>query len=374
MLEPGSLIRSTPVFKLNQPDDSQKSLALPEPSGKYPYRMDLKTVLGESSKERLILHMLGDTGSVRNTDFQKVVVAKMIEQFNDDDRENNPMFLYHLGDIVYNFGEACEYPRQFFEAYSAYPAPVFAIAGNHDSDVNPDSAEPYSSLQSFCSVFCDTEVRQIPFCRDQKRLSSTQPNVYWTLETPLATIIGLHSNVPKYGVITDEQRAWFVEELKYAASHSEKAILVCVHHAPYSADINHGSSLPMISLLEGAFSEAGVIPDMVFSGHVHNYQRFIKTYDSKPVSFIVAGAGGYDELHPIADPKDTGFTDQSPLFENISLQNYCFSQHGFLKLSLARQGGDLRVLGSYYTIPHHTPEESTREATLFESFEVKIVR
>lgn len=375
MLTSGSLIRNKPVFKLNQPDDSDKFRALPAPSGSYPYRLHLRSVLVDSCDDKMVMHMVGDTGSVRNTDFQKVVVAKMIDQFIEaDDKEDKPAFLYHLGDIVYNFGEESEYPRQFFDAYSQYPAPIFAIAGNHDSDVNLESTSPYSSLQAFCSVFCDTESREIPFCRDQKRVSSIQPNVYWTLESPLATIIGLHSNVPKYGVITKEQRDWFISELKYAAGFRGKALFVCLHHAPYSADINHGSSHPMIEFLEAAFKDAGVIPDMVFSGHVHNYQRFIKTYDKKAVTYVVAGAGGYDELHPIAHPGDKAFSDQSPLFENIRLQNYCFKQHGFLKLIVEKAGVGLQVRGEYYTIPHNTSEESAGKASLFEAFQVKIER
>lgn len=375
MLKSGSLIRNKPVFKLHQPDDSYKFHKLPPASGPYPYRLPLGAVIKDSRADKMVIHMVGDTGSVRNTDFQKVVVAKMIDQFTDaDDSEEKPMFLYHLGDIVYNFGEACEYPKQFFDAYSKYPAPIFAIAGNHDSDVNPVSTSPYSSLQAFCDVFCDTEPREISFCTDHKRVSSVQPNVYWTLETPLATIIGLHSNVPKYGIITEEQRNWFIKELKHAGRLAEKAIMVCVHHAPYSADINHGSSFPMIDFLESAFIEAGVIPDMVFSGHVHNYQRFIKTYDQKNVAFIVAGAGGYDELHPIADPSDASFTDQSPLFDHIELQNYCFNKHGFLKLSIERVGNELEVIGKYYTIPHHEEEESGEKATCYETFELKIQR
>jgi hypothetical protein len=44
----------------------------------------------------------------------------------------------------------------------------------------------------------------------------TQPNVYWTLETPFANIIGLYSNVPEGGEIHQEQFDWFVNELSSA--------------------------------------------------------------------------------------------------------------------------------------------------------------
>ena len=57
--------------------------------------------------------------------------------------EDRPLFLYHLGDVVYNFGQASEYYKQFFTPYKNYPAPVFAIPGNHDGDVDPsDPLQP----------------------------------------------------------------------------------------------------------------------------------------------------------------------------------------------------------------------------------------
>lgn len=373
---PATPIRTTPVVKLNQPDDNYKFRKLPPPSGPYPFRLELKNIVQDLDDSKMVFHIVGDTGSVRNPDFQKIVVSKMVDQFNRaEDAETTPQFLYHLGDIVYNFGEADLYEKQFFEPYSKYPAPILAIAGNHDSDVNVESKTPYESLDPFRQVFCDTECRDIPFSNQNWRKSNVQPNIYWTLESPLATIIGLHSNVPKYGIITPEQREWFIGELRHAAQFKEKALIVCLHHAPYSADINHGSSLPMIEFLENAFAETGIIPDMVFSGHVHNYQRFIKTYSGeKPVTYIVAGAGGYDELHPIAEQGDQHFSDQIPFFENVVLQNYCYQHHGFLKLTIQKDDSGLSISGNYYTIPHNTPEESILPASLFESFQVKVIR
>eukprot|EP01132_Coremiostelium_polycephalum_P017489 gene17489-20932_t len=172
--------------------------------------------------------------------------------------ESRPQFLYHLGDIVYHFGEKEQYQKQFFEPYENYPGPIYAIAGNHDADVNPDNPEPYESLDAFYNVFCNTSSRTVYFAGTHSRKSQQQPNVYWTLNTELATIIGLYSNVPKYGSIGAAQRSWFIEELKRAGTlNQEKAIIVCLHHAPYSADTNHASSLPMIRFLNMAFEEAG---------------------------------------------------------------------------------------------------------------------
>jgi acid phosphatase type 7 len=64
-----------------------------------------------------------------------------------DFEEHNPSFLYHLGDVIYKFGEASEYYSQFYEPYAHYPAPIFAIPGNKDGGVRPDSNE--KSLAAF---------------------------------------------------------------------------------------------------------------------------------------------------------------------------------------------------------------------------------
>ncbi|MFX7870449.1 metallophosphoesterase family protein, partial [Acinetobacter baumannii] len=59
---------------------------------------------------------------------------------------NQPAFLFHLGDIVYNFGEAQYYYDQFYEPFRNYPAPIFAIPGNHDSFVVPGTADGHEPL------------------------------------------------------------------------------------------------------------------------------------------------------------------------------------------------------------------------------------
>lgn len=366
----------TPVFKKNQPDDSFKYQPLPTPAGQYPYHMSLAEIVTDPPEDKMVFHMVGDTGSVRNPSFQKLVVAQMLRHFKENGSEaDDPQFLYHLGDVVYNFGEASEYQKQFFAPYERYPAPIVAIAGNHDSEVNPDS-RPYKSLDAFTAVFCDTERRTVPFSGSAGRKSMNQPNVYWTLETPLATIIGLHSNTPKFGIVTEEQREWFRQELRSADKlRPEKAVIVCIHHSPYSADINHGSSIPMIAFLEAAFAETGVKPDVVFSGHVHNYQRMEKQYaDGDKVLFIVAGGGGYDELHPVASEDDDRFTNDNPMFKDVDLMNFCDDKHGFLKVEIERTDNGMKICGEYYSIPHEEEIDSDDPAVLADSFCINLNR
>jgi hypothetical protein len=314
---------------------------------------------------RLVFHVGGDTGSTVDPVFLKNVVRKMAADFSRKDESNNPSFLYHLGDVVYNHGESEHYYEQFFAGFNEYPRPIFAIPGNHDGDINPGASSKVS-LKAFMEVFCNMEECESELARGLTRKCNTQPNPYFTLKTPLANIIGLYSNVPKFGIITREQQEWFIRELISAGKEkSDKALIVCLHHSPYSRDTNHGSSLPMILFLEEAFLEAGVKPHIVFSAHVHNYQRFMKRYgDGTEIPFIVAGAGGYAELHNIVEFPNDQFSDESRAFDNVSLEKYCDTSHGFLKITIIKEPGEFELEGNYFTV-----DEST---TPFDNFVINL--
>jgi len=360
------------------PDDSHVVKPLPHPTGTYPYRLNIREVLGDVSwflKQRMSFHMVGDTGSLRHSAFQARIASALAQQAGEhSSASEKPAFLFHLGDVVYNHGEASEYPKQFFMPYEEYPAPIFAIAGNHDGDINPDSELIYQSLDTFMDVFCDTYRRKIMFAAGSKRLSMIQPNVYWTLQTPLAHFIGLYSNVTKHGTITAEQREWFIEELRNADMYRpDQALIVCLHHAPYSADTNHGSSPAMIAFLEEAFKAADVRPDIVFSGHVHNYQRFTKTYeDGSSVPYIVSGAGGYADLHPIASVADPRVADLDTDRHQVRLENFCDDRFGFLQITIEKRENGLLLVGEYYTMYPDIRMQNPPKATLFERFFVPI--
>lgn len=356
--------------------DAKKFMPLPKPNGKWPFHLDIKNVQPSigNHKNELIFNVVGDTGSAKDLSFQRLLALQLIKQAKKD--EDKPQFLYHLGDIVYDHGEAHEYPAQFFKPFEDYPGPIFSIPGNHDAEINPINESPYESLDAYMEVFCDSEQRDVEFSEGSTRKSMIQPNVYWTLNTHLATIIGLYGNVAKFGVITEEQRFWFVEELKKAAlDMDEKALIVCLHQSPYSSDTNHGSSLAMIKFLEDAYEEAGVKPDIVFGGHVHNYQRFMKHYsDGTNVPYVVAGAGGYAILHSIASEHDPDVSSDSELLKGVKLENYCTDKYGFLKMKIARSEEGLGLIGEYYTIPLNAKEDTDFDAELFDRFEILLKR
>src|SRR5947207_2025044 len=192
---------------------------LPTPTGSAPYHLSLSDVLPPEqvasiqAAGRLVFHTAGDTGGIKSPEPQQITIEHMGREFDSPDPHTHPAFFYHLGDIVYYYGEAKQYHSQFYEPAIHYPAPIFAIPGNHDGDV---FNETIPSLAAFVENFCAPTPQHNKEAGDALRDTMTQPNVYWTLETPFATFIGLYSNVPEGGQLDDQQIAWFESELAEA--------------------------------------------------------------------------------------------------------------------------------------------------------------
>jgi len=168
----------------------------------------------------------------------------------------------------------------------------------------------------------------------------------------MVTIIGLYTNCPDHGVVEQDQADWFVGELE--AADPKKALIVALHHPPYSADDHHGASSKMRKLVQDSFSEATRIPDLVLSGHVHNYQRFTVPTNGRELNYVVAGAGGYFNLHRMAEVDGhlpaTPWTDPKT---GATLAAYNRKhRHGFLRLTVTSD----RIAGVYKTVPR--PQES----------------
>jgi 3',5'-cyclic AMP phosphodiesterase CpdA len=206
------------------------------------------------------------------------------------------------------------------------------------------------SLTGFIRNFCDTQpTHLVPY-----RATMTQPYVYWTLDAPFVTIIGLYSNVDGSldGRGTFEQQAWLQDQLEHAPK--DKCLLVTVHHPPYSLDRPHGGSPDILSALDRAMQSVGRVPDAVFSGHVHSYQRFTRTRGGHEIPYVVAGAGGYAHIpkamHQLQlNPADgsriqTPFKTKDP---EVVLAAYNDTDPGFLRVTIDKK----QLLGEYFLVP-----------------------
>ncbi|MDE1863472.1 MAG: metallophosphoesterase [Thaumarchaeota archaeon] len=327
------------------PHGNQKFQPLPRPTGRKPYRLSLEEVLPKERVEKIsqsgsiTFHSVGDTGGIVNGIPQQAVADAM----EADCFSSNPAFFYHLGDVVYFYGEAANYHAQFYEPYVHYPRPIFAIPGNHDGDVT-EGGSP--SLAAFVENFCAKGPHLTVEAGDAPRDAMTQPNVYWTLEAPFVTMIGLYSNVPEGGEFSKDQLDWLAGELSSAPA--GKAVIVSVHHPAYSADNEHGGSAVIEKSLDGAFERSGRIADLVLTGHVHNYQRFTRGFMGRQAAYIVAGSGGYHNLHALNQyyGNHVRVPYVMPNASGLTLENYCVDHYGFMRIDVS-QG---EILGRYFVV------------------------
>lgn len=260
----------------------------------------------------LRFHAVGDTGGTGSRAAQEEVAAHMTSDFAQDGGGLNPAFFLHLGDVVYGPGKAEHYRDQYYRAYTDYPGKVLAIPGNHDGERT--RLDP-KSLAAFLDHFCAPTIATHPDAEEVgvQRERVSQPGVYWHLDAPFLDLIGLYSNVDEsHGFLNGPdgdtaQLDWLAGQLKLIAkarkAGTRKALVVACHHPPYS-NSSHPSSPQLLAQLDQRCEAAGVMPDLVLSGHAHNYQRHTRYRSfggrSMQIPFVVAGCGGYP-LQRVAD-------------------------------------------------------------------------
>ena len=322
--------------------------------------LSLEVILPAQAKEaedteKLVFHTLGDVGGIHGDDVEKAISDAMSHQVEKPDKKLGvPAFCYLLGDIVYFNGESKFYTSQFYEPYQSYPGAIFAIAGNHDGDNHARAGDPVDtepSLYGFMRNFCDsTSHHDSPY-----RTTMTQPYVYWTLHTPCATIVGLYSNVD--GTLdargTSEQQQWFEQQMAHAPT--DKALMIAVHHPPFSLDTVHGGYPDIEVAIDRVIQATGRLPSAVLSGHVHSYQRFERDFHGQKVAYVVPGAGGYANrdvlMHRLESPphgqkltKKFGTTHP-----DLSLVAYNDTLPGFLRVSIDKNKKTTTL--EYFTVP-----------------------
>jgi calcineurin-like phosphoesterase family protein len=292
-------------------------MPFPAPRGGTEPVLTLAGVLGKSGPDmvkaitkagQLVFHAVGDTGSTRGPENQSQVADKMVADFDEEAVENIPHFFFHLGDVIYSFGESRYYYDQFYEPYRDYPAPIVALAGNHDGMVAPGATA--TSLAAFIDNFCASDFEIRPEAGGLSRTAQIQPGVFFTFEAPLIRIIALYSNVLEDpGVIASpsigNSQLDFLEAALTRAKGFSGALILAHHHPIYTLGSQHGWSTDMLAQIDKICAATGVWPHAVLTGHAHNYQRFTRVHQSMQIPYIIAGNGGH-AVAPLKRERDAG--------------------------------------------------------------------
>jgi hypothetical protein len=277
--------------------------------------MNLEEIIGvEGTREitdigTIRFHCVGDTGREKGGSEQEDVSHDMALDYHPSGGGLNPAFYLHLGDVIYGRNKEETYRDQYYRPNNEYPGKIIAIPGNHDGETYPNT-DP-DPLRAFITNFCAPSPVVLPIAADVDihREAATQPGVYWLLHAPFVDIIGLYSNIAENGGRLAgaggdaHQIDWFQKVLKDIKAgrdkNARKALIVAVHHPPYSLG-GHAGSAAMLAEIDAACQAAKIFPDAVLSGHAHNYQRHTRrmNFAGKPleIPFVVAGCGGHNDL------------------------------------------------------------------------------
>src|ERR1700677_2853176 len=292
--------------------------------------------------KQIVFHSVGDTGSVIGPDTQSLVADKMVSDFDEENSADVPSFFFHLGDVVYYFGEGQYYYDQFYEPFRNYPAPIVAIPGNHDGVVY--ATDPAPTLDAFLRNFCAASPGPSPDAGGLLRTTMIEPGVYFTFDAPFVRILGLYSNVLEDpGVISSQggtnsldnrQITFLTTALKRVKSENYTgAVILAVHHPPFTGDSTHGGSPQMLADIDSACKTADVWPHAVFSGHAHNYQRFTRTVHGMQIPFLVAGCGGHSPLAALRGTYRTPYK----IDDTLTLESYDDTDYGYLRVVVNAQ-------------------------------------
>jgi Icc-related predicted phosphoesterase len=346
-------------------DTAAKGLAQlePIPAVRSTTPMDLSSVIGADPAKKIqdagkiTFHTVGDTGGIHSPEFQFAVADAMAA-----DLKSGAAFWYHLGDIVYYFGQEQYYFEQFYDPYRNYNAPIFAIPGNHDGA--EFTGETGKSLDAFVANFCTPQPTRSQDSQGAVRTTMDQPGAYFTLNAPFVKFIGLYSNTSEgstEGVIADAkvgnaQLTFLKQQLAAAKAERDngqwRALVIATHHPPFTGSPSHVPSPTMLTQIDQACSDANIQPDLHLSGHAHLYERYTRTVRGKQIPYLVAGMGGYYNLpglkppnrRPPSQPAPQSGTDASG--NPLRLDVYNDNTFGFLRLTISPAA----IVGTFVTV------------------------
>ena len=241
-------------------------------------------VEGPDNPIRFSFIVVGDTGLGSQRQFQ---VADQMSRHTSP-----PAFLLHCGDVVYD-GFVSEYPEKFFAPFASlvHRVPIFATRGDHDIVDGAEGFDRYFSLPT-------------------NNIENTDD--YYSFVYSNALFICLNSNRMLVGD-NFSQLAFLDQEL--ARNFTWKFIFM--GNVLHTAAKGRSASVAMRNDIGARAEENGV--DVIFSGDVHAYERFLPRKDYFPertgvgLVYINTGGGG-------ADLRELNDSDQSV---GVSTHHFC---------------------------------------------------
>jgi len=256
--------------------------------GEQVFSAQAQAIKSKTQNQRFVV--MGDIGA-ETMDQKKMAYQAFLAK---------PDFLAVPGDIVYEYGLISEYRTKFWPIYNAdkldisgaplmRSIPFITAVGNHDADSRdldktPDAlayymyfSQPLNGLLAkeggpILPVLKGSDVNKIAFLKGagshyplMTNFSFDYGNAHWTV---------IDSNT--YMDWTDTTMLhWVTQDLE--ASKDVKWHFVMFHHPGFNSSREHYEQQQM-RLLAPIFEKGKV--DVVFNGHVHNYQR------SFPMTFV----------------------------------------------------------------------------------------
>ncbi|MBI5773254.1 MAG: metallophosphoesterase family protein [Verrucomicrobia bacterium] len=212
-----------------------------------------------------------------------------------------PEFMLIVGDIVYSKGRVSEYMTNFWPVYNnvekAGPAtgapmmasiPFYGVIGNHDVGATNLAAyaDGFAAFYFFHPPLNGPKNNpwNTPIAGPAEQVAAfkaaapSYPGLCnYSFDNGAGHFLCLDAN--RYVAVTDASlQKWIRDDLTKTKARWK---MVFFHHPGFNSSAKHNSEQKM-RLLAPLFEECGV--DMVFAGHVHNYQR------SKPLKFQPANA------------------------------------------------------------------------------------
>ena len=180
--------------------------------------------------------------------------------------------------------------------------PVAAIVGNHDVEADGEGKAYKSFLSRFEQAAAGISGDSSSSSAFSPPASSPEDPTLWAKDIGPARVIGLNTYAPYHPGST--QRKWLEKALNIPVEvrNSTTPWLIVLMHAPwYTSYATHYREVECLrASLEPLFAKAGV--DLVFSGHVHAYERTYRVLNHfpspcGPVHVTVGDGGNAERLY-----------------------------------------------------------------------------